>query len=80
MSQMSAMIAKKKDTHVLKEAVGSHKHELKNATMRAGDTSKKQVMMEAYAPRATSTAVDQALGEMFFWVEHIPKQGQLPSV
>ena len=67
MPQMSAMIAKKKDSRVLKAAVQHHKRELKNATMRAGDTSKKQGMMEqyVYAPRVTSTSVDHALGEIF---------------
>ena len=45
MAQMSTMIVKKKDSHVLKAAVRLHKCELQNATMRAGDISKKQATM-----------------------------------
>ena len=77
---MSAMIAKQTASHVLKAAHRLHKHELLNATMRDGDITKKQARLEDYAPKATSSAVDQALGEMFFGVEHSPKQGQLTSV
>ena len=80
MSHMSMMATQEKDLFLLKAPVRSHKQELQNSTMRAHNIGKKQATMEAYTPKATSTAVDQALGETFFCVEHSPKQGQLTFV
>ena len=34
--------------------------------------AKKQVTMESYAPKATSTAVDQAIGEFFYGLSIAP--------
>ena len=45
--------------------------------MRA-DVGKKQTMMEPYAPQATSTAIDQALREMFFGLSIAPNKANSP--
>ena len=77
MCQMSAMIAAKRDRRTLKAASRSHKRELTNATMRA-DAGKKQTTIDTYAPPATSTSVDQALGEMFFGLSIAPNKANSP--
>jgi hypothetical protein len=77
MAQMSAMVAAKKDKRTLKAAARQHKRELTNATMRA-DAGKKQTMIDTFAPPATSTAVDAALGELFFGLSIAPNKANSP--